>query len=130
MCGYTILSIHHHIVLHAYKAEAQRLSNLEIGERWHKLYKSTLLTQESVKDKAFDEAQWLSVKEKLDEWRLELANIRRWMWALKPLARIANDENQCNGRFWAGLNHRPCLMKKFWPLKPQKILRITPKQDD
>gem|GEM_PF-3080943 len=91
MCGYTILSIHHHVVLHAYKAEAQRLSNLEIGERWHKLYKSTLLTQESVKDKAFDEAQWLTVKEKLDEWRLELANIRRWMWALnEPITRMAN----------------------------------------
>ena len=95
------MSNHHHVVLHINMAQAHNLSDLEVCERWHKLYKGTLLTQKFVKSEPLDEAQWLAVKEKLDHWRLELANISRLMWALnEPIARMANAEDQCTGRFW------------------------------
>ena len=103
VCAYAVMSNHHHVVLHINMAEAQSLTDLEVCERWHKLYKGTLLTQEFLKGELLDEAQWLAVKEKLDHWRLELANISRWMWALnEPIARMANAEDQCTGRFWTG----------------------------
>ena len=103
VCAYAVMSNHHHVVLHINMAEAQSLTDLEVCERWHKLYKGTLLTQKFAKSEPLDEAQWLAVKEKLDQWRLELANISRWMWALnEPIARMANAEDQCTGRFWAG----------------------------
>ena len=101
VCAYAVMSNHHHVVLHINMAEAQSLTDLEVCERWHKLYKGTLLTQKFFKGELLDEAQILAVKEKLDHWRLELANISRWMWALnEPIARMANAEDQCTGRFW------------------------------
>ncbi|WP_185236425.1 hypothetical protein [Teredinibacter franksiae] len=101
VCAYAVMSNHHHVVLHINNAEAQSLTDLEVCERWHKLYKGTLLTQKFLKGELLDEAQILAVKEKLEHWRRELANISRWMWALnEPIARMANAEDQCTGRFW------------------------------
>jgi len=95
------MSNHHHVVLYINMAEAHSLTDKEVYERWHQLYKGSLLTQKFVRDEPLDGAQWLAVKEKLNQWRLELANISRFMWALnEPIARMANAEDQCTGRFW------------------------------
>jgi len=56
----------HHVVLHINMAEIQGLTDLEVCERWHKVYKGTLLTQMFVKGEPLDEAQWLAVNEKVD----------------------------------------------------------------
>ena len=39
VCAYAVMSNHHHVVLHINMAEAQSLTDLEVCERWHKLYK-------------------------------------------------------------------------------------------
>ena len=101
VCAYAVMSNHHHVVLHINMPETHRLSDIEVCERWHTLYKGTELTQAFAKGEALDKAQWQAVKLKLDHWRLELANISRFMWALnEPIARMANKEDQCTGRFW------------------------------
>ena len=101
VCAYAVMSNHHHVVLHINKPEACSLTDLDVCERWHKLYKGTLLTQAFVKGDTLDESQWQAVKEKIDHWRLELANISRFMSALnEPIARMANKEDKCTGRFW------------------------------
>ena len=101
VCAYAVMSNHHHVVLHINSAEMHSLSDMEVCKRWHKLYKGTLLTQKYQRGEELDNPQWLAVKEKLDTWRLELANISRFMWALnEPIARQANTEDKCTGRFW------------------------------
>ena len=72
VCAYAVMSNHHHIVLYINKPEACSLTDLDVCERWHKLYKGTLLTQAFVKGDTLDESQWQAVKEKIDHWRLEL----------------------------------------------------------
>ena len=101
VCAYAVMSNHHHLVLHINSAESQKLTDMEVCQRWHKLYKGTLLTQKYLKSEALDDIEWQTVKEKLDTWRLELQNISRFMWALnEPIARKANAEDKCSGRFW------------------------------
>ncbi|WP_028886315.1 hypothetical protein [Teredinibacter turnerae] len=101
VCAYAVMSNHHHVVLHINSTEAHNLSHLEVCERWHKLYKGTRLTQKFLRGDTLDEAQWQAVKIKLDEWRFNLANISRFMACLnEPIARMANAEDQCTGRFW------------------------------
>lgn len=103
VCAYAVMSNHHHVVLYINMAEAQSLTDLQVCERWHRLYKGTLLTQKFAKGEALDETEHRTVKEKLDHWRLELASISRFMWALnEPIARKANAEEKCTGRFWEG----------------------------
>lgn len=118
VCAYAVMSNHHHVVLHINKDEALRLSDLEVCERWHKLFKGTLLTQKFVRGELLDDTQWQAVKAKLDTWRFELANISRFMASLnEPIARMANAEDQCKGRFGkADLNPKLYWMKKHWRL--------------
>jgi len=101
VCAYAVMSNHHHVVLHINSAENQRLTDMEVCQRWHSLYKGTPLTLKYLLGETLDNIQWQAVKTKLDIWRVELANISRFMWALnEPIARKANAEDQCNGRFW------------------------------
>jgi hypothetical protein len=50
------MSSHHHVVLHINIAEAHKLTDLEVCERWHQVYKGILLTQMFVKGEPLDEA--------------------------------------------------------------------------
>ena len=45
LCAYAVMSNHVHTVLHINAAKAHSLTDLEVCERWHRLYKGTLLTQ-------------------------------------------------------------------------------------
>ncbi len=101
ICAYAVMSNHHHVVLHINSTDMHRLSYSEVCERWHELYKGTILTQKFSKGETLDNAEWMAVKQKLDTWRLELANISRFMACLnEPIARMANAEDKCSGRFW------------------------------
>ena len=104
LCAYAVMSNHVHTVLHINAAKAHSLSDLEVCERWHKLYKGTLLTQKYVKSDPLNKSEAVAVKQKLDEWRLKLFDISTFMKALnEPIARLANAEDQCTGRFYKRL---------------------------
>lgn len=101
VCAYAVMSNHHHLVLHINATENQKLTDMEVCQRWHKLYKGTQLTKKYLRGDVLSDIEWQTVKEKLNIWRLELQNISRFMWALnEPIARKANAEDKCSGRFW------------------------------
>ena len=45
VCAYAVMSNHTHLVLHVNKEKADALSTEDVIQRWHKLYKGTLLSQ-------------------------------------------------------------------------------------
>lgn len=101
VCTYAVMSNHHHVVLHINKAKSLHWTDHEVCERWHKLYKGTVLTQKFERGEALDDAEMLAVKMKLDQWRLDLCSLSWFMRALnEPIARMANAEDKCTGRFW------------------------------
>ena len=103
VCAYAVMSNHLHVVLHINAEDGMGISDREVCERWHRLYNGTELTRQFLAGKQLDEAQTNAVKEKLATWRKELTNISRFMWALnEPIARMANAEDKCTGRFWEG----------------------------
>ena len=103
VCAYAVMSNHLHVVLYINAEEGMGISDREVCERWHRLYNGTELTRQFLAGKQLDEAQTQAVKEKLATWRKELTNISRFMWVLnEPIARMANAEDKCTGRFWEG----------------------------
>ena len=101
VCAYAVMSNHHHLVLHINKAKAMQWSSHEVCERWHRLYKGTLLTQKYLKNASLTEVELREVNERLELWRTQLCDISWFMRALnEPIARMANAEDQCTGRFW------------------------------
>ncbi|BFM09634.1 transposase [Halioxenophilus aromaticivorans] len=103
ICAYAVMSNHLHVVLHVDTQLGESLSDREVCERWHQLYKGTLLTQRYLNGEALNRAQMDAVSDKLDDWRSQLQSISWFMRALnEPIARRANAEDGCKGRFWEG----------------------------
>lgn len=103
VCAYAVMSNHHHCVLHINKDESLQWTHLEVCERWHSLYKGTPLTQKFHKGEVLSNPELEAVVATLEQWRLRLHSLSWFMSALnEPLARQANFEDKCTGRFWEG----------------------------
>ncbi|MBX2859200.1 MAG: transposase, partial [Cellvibrionaceae bacterium] len=101
ICAYAVMHNHHHVVLHINKAQSLSWSDQEVCQRWHQLYKGTSLTQKFLNAEPLSEVELDVVKAKLGEWRLHLCSISWFMRALnEPIARMANTEDKCTGKFW------------------------------
>ena len=106
VCAYAVMSNHTHLVLHVCTEKAQKLTTDEVIQRWHTLFKGTLLTQrysspETRRD--LSDAQLQSVKCTAEIWRKRLYDISWFMRALNEyIARAANKEDDCTGHFWEG----------------------------
>ena len=62
LCAYAVMSNHLHVVLHINAAKAHSLSDLEVCERWHRIYKGTVLTQKFVKQCPMNKAELVAAK--------------------------------------------------------------------
>ncbi|CAD5291812.1 transposase [Alteromonas sp. 38] len=106
VCAYAVMSNHTHVVLHVAKDKADAFTTEEIIQRWHKLYKGTLLTQRYLSPelcKDLHETQIKTVEETAVVWRKRLIDISWFMRALNEyIARAANKEDDCTGHFWEG----------------------------
>ncbi len=103
ICAYAVMSNHVHTVLYI-NAANHGLSDLEVCERWHRLYKGTVLTQKFARQDPMNKAEQVAVKLRIDQWRLNLFDISKFMKALnEPIARMANAEDKCTGRFYKRL---------------------------
>jgi REP element-mobilizing transposase RayT len=101
ICAFAVMSNHFHIVLHIDKPSSCHWTNLEVCQRWHQLCKGTFLTQRFERGDPLTTAELDAVMLKLDEWRLRLCNVSWFMKLLnEPIAREANREDQCSGKFW------------------------------
>jgi putative transposase len=106
VCAYAVMSNHTHLVLHVAKDKAEALSTEEVIQRWHRLYKGTLLTQRYMSPelrKDLNETHIKAVELTADVWRKRLFDISWFMRALNEyIARAANKEDDCTGHFWEG----------------------------
>ncbi len=101
MAAFAIMHNHQHLVLHINKVKSLNWSDKEVCQRWHQIYKGTVLTQKYLKDETLTEAELTAVKIRLDLWRERLCSISWFMRALnEPIARQANAEDKCTGSFW------------------------------
>ncbi|GEA11698.1 transposase [Alteromonas sp. KUL49] len=106
VCAYAVMSNHTHIVLHVDSEKAKAMSTEEVISRWHKVFNGTLLTRDYLVDEkrsAMREAQLLTVYATVEVWRKRLSDISWFMRCLNEyIARQANKEDKCTGRFWEG----------------------------
>jgi hypothetical protein len=106
IAAYAVMSNHFHIVLHVDQTKARDLTNLEIVQRWHQLYKGNLLTQKFERGDELSEAQMARLEEMVKELRERLMSISWYMRRLnETVARLANEEDNCTGH----LSLRPSM---------------------
>jgi REP element-mobilizing transposase RayT len=103
VCAYAIMSNHYHLVLYINKDEVDGLTDLEVIERWHKIYGCPEVIERFVKGEDLSKEHYCLIAEIINKWRQRLEDISWFMKSLnEPIARHANFEDGCTGHFWEG----------------------------
>lgn len=103
ICAYAVMSNHYHLVVHVDQARAETWSDAEVVERWRRLFKGPLVVQRFLANESLNAAELRDMSRLVAEWRGRLADIGWYMRCLNEhIARRANAEDGCTGRFWQG----------------------------
>lgn len=103
VCAYAVMSNHFHVVLYVDKQQANNWTTQEVVQHWHRLFKGTLLSQRFEAGNQLSAAELSTLEDAVSIWRQRLMDISWYMRCLnEPIAREANREDNCTGRFWEG----------------------------
>lgn len=103
LCAYTVMSNHYHIVVRIDVDRATQWSDKEVARRWMQLFSGTLLMRQYLTNADMTVAERECVADLTSTWRRRLADLSWFMRCLnEPIARMANGEDHCTGRFWEG----------------------------
>ncbi|TLU61035.1 transposase [Thalassotalea litorea] len=103
VCAYAVMSNHSHLVLHINRKEALQLTDRQVVLRWHQVCKGTEITRQFENNGQVEGYQESTLKSCIDIYRKRLFDVSWFMRLLnEPIARMANAEDDCTGRFWEG----------------------------
>ena len=101
IAAYAIMHNHYHLVLHIDQATAKNWSLEEIFQKWTSLYSAISLVQRYLDKVPLSQAELNVVNRIGEEYRQRLMSISWFMRQINEhVARRANKEDNCKGRFW------------------------------
>ena len=103
LCAYAVMSNHYHVVIRIDVEKAGRWDDSEVAERWLRLFAGPALIHDWQSGAVLSRTQRLIAKQFINCWRQRLTDVSWFMRCLnEPIARQANHEDHCTGRFWEG----------------------------
>ena len=103
VAAYAVMSNHYHLVLRVDSVLCQSLDRSEVIRRWRCLFVGSPLAQRYIRGAKLSVAELAVVDEVAEIWRQRLGDISWFMRCLNEnIARRANREDGCSGRFWEG----------------------------
>lgn len=100
---YAILSNHLHLILRNRPDVVAAWSDEEVALRWLRVFPGRRLEEHLADPTEVDVKALASNRERITTIRQRLSDISWFMRALsEPIARIANRQDDCTGRFWEG----------------------------
>jgi REP element-mobilizing transposase RayT len=126
VCAYAVMSNHYHLVLHVDRKRAQAWSDREVIDRWSRLFKTPLLIDRLQQGTA-SESEMNAAREIVSRWRGRLSDVSWFMrCANEYLARRANAEDECTGRFWQGRFGSQALLDEAGLLTAMAYVDLNP----
>ena len=127
VCAYAIMSNHYHLVLKINHEQSKKMSDEEVIERWTKLFNGNVLIQRYLKGECKSEGELDKVQETIELWRERLSDISWFMRCLnETIARKANTEDKCSGRFWEGRFKSQALLNEQAVLSCMVYVDLNP----
>jgi len=121
ICAYAVMSNHTHVVL------CVSWSKEEVIRRWHQLYQGTLLSQKFQRGDTLSKSEDISLEETVTIYRQRLYDISWLMRNLNEhIAREANKEDGCTGRFWEGRFKSQALLDESAVLACMAYVDLNP----
>ena len=103
VAAYAIMSNHHHVVLRVAPAEAGSWSGAEVCERWGRLFRLPENVERYLSGELTDPLERETAKARIAVYRERLMSVSWFMKCLNTdIARAANREDNCTGRFFEG----------------------------
>ena len=103
ICAYAVMSNHYHLVLHVDNNKISSWSMDEVINRWCELFGGNLLVKRYKQGEPLSTVERNAVLDIVEIWRSRLGDISWFMRCLnESIARQANLEDHCKGRFWDG----------------------------
>ena len=103
VAAFSVMSNHTHLVLHVDHEAAKEWTEDEVLTRWGMLFRGNALLQKKLQNTQLIETEESKLAELAEIWRERLYDISWFMRCLnEPIARQANKEDNCTGRFWEG----------------------------
>jgi REP element-mobilizing transposase RayT len=103
VCAYAIMSNHYHLVLFVNQEEADAWTDEEVIRRWTQMFPRNAAIVETLRQNSKSRAAQKQMTQQVQQWRERLADISWFMRCLnESVARRANREDECRGRFWEG----------------------------
>ena len=127
IAAYAIMSNHYHLVIHVDTARAIKWSDDEIVSRWYQLFKGNPLVDNYKLGDKLSAAQSKAVTKIISIWRTRLYDISWFMKCLNEyIARAANKEDQCTGKFWEGRFKSQALLDDIALLSCMAYVDLNP----
>ncbi len=126
VCAYAVMSNHYHLVVHVAAERAKALSEDEVIERWTTLFSRPPLL-ERYQQGTCDPSEREVAQRFIAEWRSRLSDVSWYMRCLNEhLARRANQEDGCTGRFWEGRFKSQALLDEAGLLTAMAYVDLNP----
>jgi hypothetical protein len=126
ICAYAVLSNHYHLVLHVDRTRAAEWSKQQVVDQWSTLFRVPTIVERWRKAVA-GQAERDAAERLIEAWRHRLTDVSWYMRCLnEPLARRANAEDACTGRFWEGRFKSQALLDEAGLLTAMAYVDLNP----
>ena len=126
ICAYAVMSNHYHLVLYVNRERARKWSRRTVVTQWEQLFRLPPLVQRWCTGEA-SKAESELAESIIEGWRARLLDISWFMRCLNEhLARRANAEDQCHGRFWEGRFRSQALLDEAGLLTAMAYVDLNP----
>lgn len=127
VAAYAIMSNHYHVILRVNIDRAKLLTSKEVVKRWHMLFKGCELSNRYLKALPLSSEEEIVLEQLIYRWRGRLMDISWFMRCMnEPIARAANKEDECTGRFWEGRFKSQALLDEAAVLSCMAYVDLNP----
>jgi len=126
ICAFAVMSNHYHLVLYVDERRAQSLARTEVVERWGKIFGTPACIRSYLAGEGLEAERELA-ESMIELWRRRLYDISWFMKSLNEnLARRANAEDNCTGKFWEGRFKSQALLDEAGLLTAMVYVDLNP----
>ena len=103
VAAYAVMSNHYHVVLYLDLEQSRSWDRDEVIGRWRRLFSGDPLARAHLRGELRTGAEFRQLDALVETWRERLCDLSWFMRCLNEhMARRANAEDACRGRFWEG----------------------------